>query len=665
MLALVTAVLYWPAAGGGFVNFDDDLYVTGNVPVRSGLTWEGIKWACLNPVADVWHPLTIWSHMLVCQVGGLSPWGHHLVNVLLHALNAGLVFVLLQLMTRATWRSLCVAALFAVHPLRVESVAWVSERKDVLSTCFGLLCLWAYVRYVQSPESRVQSLQSEKPVQSSKFKVQSPLTTLHAPRSPLFWYVLSLVFFTLGLMSKPMLVTWPFVMLLLDYWPLRRLEPRLDAPRSTPMRPVIEKIPFFALAALMSVVTYVVQQQQGAVTGAQNLPLGARGANALVSYGRYLGKLFWPTDLAVFYPHPGHWPLGVVMLAGGLLLGVSGVFWALRQRYPFFLVGWLWFLGTLVPVIGLIQVGGQSMADRYTYFPHIGVLILAVWGACELTRTWRYQALALSLAASVAVVFCVILTRQQIACWRDSEALFRHALEVTQNNALAHNNLGIALGEQGQLDEALHEYEEAIRLEPGYALAHNNLGLAFVGKGQRNEAIGQFQEAIRLKPGYADAHNNLGLVLGEEGQTDEALRQFQEAVRLQPDYAKARGNLGNVLAMKGQKDEALRQFQEAVRLSPDYAEAHNNLGIALAVKGQRREAVRQFQEAIRLKPDYAEAHNNLGIALVGTGQRDEAIRQFQEAVRLKPDYAEARKSLEILLGTKTDASQPPGPPTNR
>ena len=330
-------------------------------------------------------------------------------------------------------------------------------------------------------------------------------------------YLLSLFFFALGLMSKPMLVTWPFVMLLLDYWPLGRMQ-NAEADRhatthhATPITlhvsrltfpSLVEKLPFFVLAALASVVTFVVQQRGGSLAAAESLPLGARVGNALISYCRYLGKLFWPTDLAVFYPHPGQWPLGKVLLAGGLVLGLSVLVWVQRRRYPYLLVGWLWFVGMLVPVIGLVQTGGQAMADRHTYLPSLGMLILAVWGAYELTRRWRYQVMALSVAGGAAIVLCLALTRQQIGYWQDSETLFQHALEVTENNHLAHYNLGVALDRKGQVDEAIRQYQEAIRLKPDYTEAQNNLGAALLKKGQVDEAIRQFQETIRLKPDNA------------------------------------------------------------------------------------------------------------------------------------------------------------------
>jgi Flp pilus assembly protein TadD len=478
-------------------------------------------------------------------------------------------------------------------------------------------------------------------------------------------------------MSKPIVVTWPFVMLLLDYWPLRRWEPSTvnSPPRqsevtagqlSTTLRLVREKIPFFVSVVVTIVVVLVVQKRGGALAVGESLPLSARLGNALISYCRYLGKLFWPTDLAVVYQHPGQWPLGKVVLAGGVILGLSVLLWVRGRRYPYLLMGWLWYCGTLVPVSQAIHAGGaQAMADRWTYLPCLGVLILTVWGAYELTRRWRYQVLGLSVAGGAALVLCLALTRQQIGYWKNGETLFRHELEVAGNNYFVHNNLGSALGEKGQIDEAIGQYQEALRLKPDGAEAHNNLGAALSKKGQIDEAIGQYQEAIRLEPDHAGAHNNLGAALARKGQIDEAISQLQEAVRLKPDYAEAHYNLGTALDEKGQIDEAIRQFQEAMRLKPDYAEARYNLGLALVRKGQIDEAISQFQEAMRLKPYEADVHNNLGAALGRKGQTDEAIRQFQKALRLKPDYAAARKNLNVALALKVHSLPPPGAVTNR
>jgi tetratricopeptide (TPR) repeat protein len=656
LLMLVTMTLYWPATRHDFVNFDDSVYVTANARVRSGLSLANIKWACVNPVCSNWHPVTVWSHMLDCQLYGLKPWGHHLTSVLLHAVNTALVFLLLRGLTGALWRSWLAAALWGWHPLRVESVAWVAERKDVLSGLFGLLALLAYARYAEKTAVRGQ-----------KPDVRGPGSLFHLPSSR--FYLLSLFLFALGLMSKPMLVTWPFVMLLLDYWPLHRnaectmqnAEPGVGgaAPgRALPWTKLVwEKVPFLVVAAAASVMTFIVQQRAGALAAVETVPLGARAGNALISYCRYVGKTFWPTDLAVYYPHPGYWPLGKVVLAGGLLLGLSALLWTERRRARFPLMGWLWFLGVLAPVIGLVQVGEQAMADRYTYLPSLGVLILLVWGVCELTRRWRYQVPGLSVAGGAALGLCLALTGLQIDYWQDGETLFRHALKVTENNYPANNNLSAAFYQKGQIDEAIRQYQEAIRLKPDQADSHNGLGAALAKKGQTDEAIRQFKEAIRLSPGHADAHNNLGFALASRGQTDEAIRLYKEALRFQPEHADAHNNLGIALFSKGQLEEAISQMQEALRLKPDYAEAHYNLGVALDMKGQTDEAIRQYQETLRLKPDDPEAHYNLGLALGVKGQIDQAISHFREAIRLKPEFFDAHYNLGFALAMKGHADE--------
>jgi protein O-mannosyl-transferase len=697
-LVLATMALYWPATWCDFVNFDDDLYLTANVQVQKGLTWEGVKWACLNPVCWNWHPLTVWSHMLARQLFGWKPWGHHLANVILHAVNTGLVFLLLRRVTGALWRSALVAALFGWHPLHVESVAWVAERKDVLSGLFGLLALMAYARYAEGRRERISrqfdalcGAESQvgpltpvlSPSEGERENCQQPkpeaggLGSVAGGRwfllnlPPAGFYLLSLFLLGLGLMSKPMLVTWPCLMLLLDYWPLGRMQnaecrmQKLEAsdthyaPRNTSrvsrttLQPLLmEKIPFFVVAALASVVTFVVQRRGGILLSAETPPLGARVGNALISYGRYLGKLFWTADLAVFYPHPGYWPLGKVLLAGALLLCISVLVWAERRRYPYLLVGWLWYCGTLVPVSQIVQTANMAMADRWTYLPSLGVLVLVVWGGRELTRGWRYQAQALSVAGSAVVVVCLALTRQQIDYWKDSETLFRHALKVTEYNWFVHNHLGAAFYKKGQTDEAIRQYREALRLNPDFAQAHNNLGMALSSIGHLDEAIRQYREALRLKADYAEAHNNLGIVFYLQSRTDEAIREFKEAIGLKPDLAEAHYNLGAALDQKGQMDEASREYQETVRLQPDYANAHYHLGVALGQKGQAGEAIRHYQEAIRLQPDYADAHRSLGIVFYQQSRIDEAIREFEEVVHLRPDHADAHNNLGMALSSK-------------
>ncbi len=621
LLVLVTTALYWPATRYGFINFDDPDNVTANPHVQGGLNWSGVKWAFSNTEqAAYWAPLLWLSHQLAWQFFGANAWGHHLINVLLHAINTALVFLVFRRMTGATWRSLMLAALFGLHPLRVESVAWVTERKDVLSTFFWMLTLWTYAKYVEAAEGG-----------------NSRSGT---------WYGAALTLLALGLMTKAMLVTVPCVLLLLDYWPLGRFQ------AGGAWRMVREKIPFFALAAAASVTTFVVQKQGGAVIAIQTLPLGARCGNALISYCRYLGKLFWPADLAVFYPHPGYWPIGQVLLAGGLIAGISMFVLMKRRQYPFLLVGWLWFCGTLVPVIQLVQSGEQAMADRFTYVPSLGLLILVIWGAYELTRRRRYQVMLLSAVGSAAVILCLGLTRLQLGYWKNSETLFRQALEVTKNNQFAHKALGDALLKEGQIDEAIRQFQEAIRLKPDDADIHYNLGNALLKKDQTDEAIRQFHEVVRLKPDDADAHNNLGNAFLKQGQIDEAIRQFQEVIHLKPDDAEAHNNLATALGRNGQIDEGINQFQEAVRLNPDDPNIHYNFGNALLKNDQIAEAIRQYEEVIHLTPDDAEAHNNLGIALGRKGQIEEAIREFQEAIHLKPDYTDAQNNLARALKMK-------------
>ena len=527
LLLLVTIAIYWPATRGDFVNYDDDLHVTANAQVQKGLTWESVKWALLTPVNCIWHPVTVLSHMADCQLFGLNPWGHHLTSVLLHAVNTMLLFLFLWGLTGALWRSVLAAALFGWHPLHVESVAWVSERKDVLSGFFGLLSLIAYARYAQR---RMQNAEC-------RMKNEEATDTQHAPRNT--FHVSRFTFHASRFTFHPSLL--------------------------------LEKLPFFFLAAVMGVVTFLVQKSAGVLAVGESLSLGVRSGNAIVSYGRYLGKLVWPTGLSVCYVHPGHWPLGKVLLAAGLILGISVLGWVQRRRHPWLLMGWLWYCGTLVPVSQLVQTGAHPMADRYTYLPSLGVLILAVWGACELMqgkaeiRNPKAEGnpkggpaglisgfgLRISCVAGGAViVLCLPLTRYQIGYWINSEALLRHALEVTADNYVAHKNLGIALFEKGRLDEATIQFQEAVRLRPDIAIAYYHLGIAFYQQGRVAEAIRQFQQATRLKPNYTMAYNNLGVALARSGQTEEAIRQFQEALRLQPDNAETRKNLDLVIATK-------------------------------------------------------------------------------------------------------------------
>ncbi|MGO8927791.1 MAG: tetratricopeptide repeat protein [Limisphaerales bacterium] len=582
-LVLVTIAIYWPVMRHDFVNYDDPVYVTDNPHVRAGLTWKGLVWAFGRVHGDqtYWHPLTWVSHMVDCQLYGLKPGGHHLTSVLLHAANTVLVFLVFRRMTGAYWRCVTLAALFALHPLQVDSVAWVAERKTLLSAFFWLLSLWAYVRYaelhrpksnVQTPKSEFQSPKSK--VQSLGFRVQSPASHItdhgsRITRHPSLFYVLSLFFMACGLMCKPVLVTLPFVLLLLDYWPLQRFQlSTLNAQRSTPpplrglelkppdsklkvLLPLLwEKFPFFALAVASSVITILAHQALGLLDPVSSLPWDARVENALVSYVRYLGKIFWPSRLAVLYPYPTAWPMWEVVTCALLLLAISGFLLGTARSRPWLFVGWFWFLGTLVPFIGLVQAGAQAMADRFTYVPALGMFVAMIWGLHGLAKRGRYQQNGLLAAGAAAIVLCLLLTPRQLGHWKNSETLFEHALEVTENNHIAHDSLGSALLKKGQIDEAIWEFQEAIRLKPDFVLPYNHLGMALDKKGQIDEAIRELQEAIRLKPDYDVAHNNLGSALAEKGQIDGAIREFQEAIRLKPDNAAAHNNLARALAMK-------------------------------------------------------------------------------------------------------------------
>ena len=659
-------LVFWTFLGaidGGFVGFDDPDYVSANAQVQQGLTLENLEWAFCSSDAANWHPLTWLSHMLDCQVFGLAPWGHHLTSLLLHAINAVLVFVVLGRITSATGRSFVVALLFGLHPLRVESVAWIAERKDVLSTTFWLLTLWAYSKYSEASAGQASRPGIPAGVTGNRDRRSSDRQAARTAISPAcgsrhllpvgrvawLYYCLAFACFGLGLMSKPMLVTVPCVLLLLDYWPLRRW------PQRSGRDLVLEKIPFFVAAIASSAVTFIVQRRGGAMIA--SLPFVARMENAVVSYCRYLGKLFWPIDLAAFYPPVNHWPSTAILLAGLLLLGLSITSIALRRRFPYFVVGWLWFLGTLAPVIGFVPAGEQSMADRYSYVPSIGVILLVVWGVYDLTKGWRYQAVAAFAATAGAAFFCIAQTRVQVSFWTDTETLFRHALQVTERNYLAHNNVGAALDKQGRWDEALSEFRQALQVKPDYPEALNNLGAALTRQGHLDEAIGQFREALRLRPRYAEARYNLGAALQEQGRLDEAITQYQQALRLKPRYADAHYNLGLALQRKGDLDGTVAEFQAVLRLQPNSPEVCNNLGVALDHKGRLDEAISQYLAALKLNPDYARAHFNLGVALGRKGQLEQAIAEFEKTLRLDPGYAAAQTNLAVMLDLKKKHEQ--------
>jgi Flp pilus assembly protein TadD len=618
----VTLALFEPVRNHTFLIYDDDRYVTENPPVKSGLTLKGVIWAFTTMHAANWHPLAWLSHMLDCQLYGLDPSGHHLTNLVFHIASALLLLFVLERMTGSLWRSSFVAALFALHPLHVESVAWVAERKDVLSSFFWMLTMWTYVRYVERPGL-----------------------------NRYLWVLLS---FGLGLLSKPMLVTLPFVLLLLDYWPLRRFQfaQSTKNPKLSPSKPIHsnhrrslifslirEKVPFFILSGVSSILTIIAQQKIGAVAPLEIYRVDIRIANALISYVRYIEKMIWPHKLAVFYPHPVTLPLWEVIGSGLLLAGVSVlVIWAARKR-PYHGVGWFWYLGTLVPVIGLVQVGAQAMADRYTYIPLIGLFVMIAWGVPERLAEWRYRKIIFSTSAGVVLLILMIVTRLQVNHWQNDITLFKHSLAVTSDNFVLHNNLGIVLARQGKTEEAIAHHTEALRISPYNANIHCNLGVAFAEQGKIQEAIAHYAEALRIEPDYVEAHNNLGVALAGQGKIDEAMAHYAEALRIDPHHSIAHYNLGVALGEQGKTEEAIAHFTEAIRIKPDYTLAHGNLGIALARQGQIQEAITCFTKALQINPDYAEGHLNLGFAYLMIGDKDAALKEYKILKTINPDYA--------------------------
>lgn len=613
LLALTLAV-YAQTGSHQFINFDDTLYVTDNPHVQAGLTGANVAWAFTATSASNWHPLTWLSHMADVQMFGLNPRGHHMTSVVLHVVAVLLLFLLLAEMTGAPWQSLFVAALFALHPLHVESVAWVAERKDVLSCLFWLLTILLYSLYVRKPR---------------------------AGR-----YLAALACFAAGLMAKPMLVTLPVVLLFLDYWPLNRFRPPDDRPAATAL--VIEKLPFFLLSALSSAITIIAQHRGGAMKNLDVAPLGLRLGNAVVAYVQYIFKTFWPTDLALLYPFPASIPTWQSVGALLLLVMISIAVIGFRQRGPYLLTGWFWFLVTLLPVIGLIQVGGQSMADRYTYIPLTGLFIMVAWGVNDLLRGYRQREAALVMLSGAVICALTAMTWQQLGYWKDSITLYRHTLAVTSGNYLILNNYGIALAEQGDLDGAIAQYREALRVWPQSANAHINLGAAYAHEENFDEAIREYGEALRIKPDYALAMTDMAKALAAQGKGNEAIAQYEQALKLDPTLAGAHRDLALLLMKAGRRDEAQTHEQAAQRLEPFSVKAPINMGVALAQAGRLDEALASFAEAVRIDPNSVEAHFNLGVTLAKLNRQAEAAQEFREVLRLKPDAGPARAWLEKL-----------------
>lgn len=667
-LAVSTLAVYWGVLQSDFVNFDDPIYVSENEHVVTGLSGDNITWAFTSKEVSYWHPLTWLSHMLDCQLYGLRAGMHHLTSLLLHIANSLLLFFVLKQMTGAVWRSAFAAALFALHPLNVDSVAWIAERKNVLSTLFWLLTIWAYASYVY--------------------------------RGGTSRYLLTIALFALGLLAKPMLVTLPFVMLLLDYWPLGRY--RFEQPGDTSktakstafsyylsvfFRLLREKIPFFAL----SVVAVYFFSSSGHLAGIEvpeeMVPIKLRVANALVSYISYIGKMVWPCKLAVFYPYPDRAPMREAGGASLLLVCVSVVALKLLKRRPYLAVGWLWYLGTLLPVIGLFQVGlWPAMADRWAYVPLIGLLVIIAWGSGDLAAKWRLPNFIAGLAAGVCVSALMVCTWLQVGYWRDGFTLFTRALQVTSGNYIANYNLGTFLFRKERADEAIEYYKKAIAIHPSYVDAHYSLGIALSAEQRYAEAIKEYHAVLRLRkdhkkilfrladalakngqldeaviyykkalegdPNDTETLNNFALALVRKGEVDEAIKLYQQSLENDPNSVEVLNNLGNALVSRKDFARAVSCYKKALRLRPGFAETPYNLANALKQAGQIDEAVFYYREALRLKPDNADAHYGLGLVLTQLKKYNEAVEHFKKAIRLNPDYAQAYYNLGVVFANQ-------------
>ena len=630
VLILTTLVVFWEVTNHGFLNYDDNQYVTQNHHVQAGLTLKSIKWAFTSAEFYNWHPLTWLSHMLDSQLYGLNPMGHHLSSLLFHIANTVLLFLILKRMTGILWPSAFVAALFALHPLHVESVAWIAERKDVLSGFFWMLTMWAYICYVKRPGA--------------------------------YRYFLTLIIFAFGLMAKPMLVTLPFTLLLLDYWPLDRFRfghtndlesnglSSTGFQKSALSRLILEKIPFIGLAIISSIVTVIAQQKGGAVMPFDAISLKYRIANALVSYITYIGKMIWPGHLAVFYPHPGiTLPIWQVVAAILFLLSISFITVLAVRRFPYLAVGWLWYLGTLMPVIGIVQVGGQALADRYTYIPLIGLFIIFAWGTADFVKKWRYKNIFLFTSAGAILLYFIVFTRLQVSHWSDSISLFEHTIKITNNNYIAYNNIGIALVKKGKVEDAIEYYRKALKIYPNFALAHNNIGIVLFKKGKLEEAVSHFNRAIRINPNDAKMHNNMGAALSKQGKLKEAIDYYYRSLKIKPGELNVFYNLGITLAELGKLEEAISYFFKVLQINPNDAEVYNHIGVILAKQGNLEEAIDYYSKSLKIKPNYVQVHNNIAIALTKQKRLEEAIIHYSEALQIKPNDAEVYNKMGIIL----------------
>lgn len=627
-LAAITALIYWPVRMCDFVNFDDPAYIVSNYHITHGISWDALRWCFQAGYVSNWHPLTWMSHMLDCQLYGLRPGGHHLTNLLLHIADSVLVFLVLQQLTGTFWRSAMVAALFAWHPLHVESVAWVSERKDVLSALFWMLAIEAYAKY------------------AAKGGV---------PR-----YLLVLALFALGLMAKPMVVTLPFVLLLLDWWPLRRFATARPArpqdAKSSPVQAtswkflVIEKIPFFVLAAGSCILTLIAQTRAQAVVSMENVPLLVRLVNVTISYARYIDKMIWPADLTVIHPYETSFNAPGVIFSVVLLITVSLAAAGWRKSRPYLGVGWLWYLGTLVPVIGFVQVGGQAWADRYTYLPSIGFFMMVCWGAYDLTRHLRLQKSVIAITAAGALIGCGLATRAQLQYWKDGGTLFLRALQVAPDNFIAHCNYGVYLRDQNRLEEARAECETALRISPNYVYGHLFLASVLVRQGKTNEAATHLETSLEIMPDQPVTWVDLGKTRLSQQSPAAAAAAFAQAIHYAPQAPRIHALLGRALLLQGKFGPAEAEFAEALRLAPHFADADYQLGLALELEHKTSEAVAHYKSALASQADFPDALNNLAWILATSAHVE--LRDGAKAVELATRACALTQNTQpMMIGT--------------
>ena len=667
-LAFATLLAFWQVNHCDFINYDDNSYVTENSHVRNGLTVDGIRWAFTTSYTGNWHPLTWVSHMADVQVFGLNPHWHHLTNLLLHIANTLLLFLVLYRLTKAFWQSAFVAALFALHPLHVQSVAWVAERKDVLSTFFWMLTIGAYCYYAERPS--------------------------------LWRYLPIFTFLAIGLMAKPMLVTLPFVLLLVDYWPLGRFEQNDKSAKKMQTEPVnsttagkrkatsgkrktsikkkidtkvradsryrpvsilsllSEKVPLLVLTILSTVVTYIVQHEEGAVIPVERFPLAARVENAFISYIMYIGKMIWPNKLAVFYPYQG--PSASWRVLGAVLFFTAVTLIVIRaaKKFRYLTVGWLWYVGTLVPVIGVVQVGAQARADRYTYIPLIGLFIMTAWGLPVLLGKWRYRKKVLTASATLALGCFFVVTRTQVGYWQNSFTLFGHALKVTDNNYIAYAGRGNAYFALGNHKEAIKDYDRAIEISPEFSEAHNNRGSVYLKLGNYRQAIADYDRAIEVNPGNQEAYYNRGTAYEALGYQEQAIADYDRVIEVNPRLASTYFRRGNAYASLGNYRQAIADYDRAIEVNPRFAEAYCNRGNAYGDLSNYRQAIVDCDRAIEVNPRFAEAYCNRGNAHRALGNHKQAIADYDRAIQINPKFALAYRNRAISydsLGNKTQA----------